>query len=171
MKKLLLCRHAKSSWKDLALRDVDRPLNKRGKRDAPEMGGRLKALGIRPDMIVTSPAVRARKTAKQLARALGYKKSKVRVIVEVYAATAEELLRVVRDFDDRDDLVILVGHNPETTALANIIGDLEIEIDNVPTCGIVGLDFAVASWKEVGKARGTLAFFDYPRKRTTGRRD
>lgn len=162
MKKLFLCRHAKSSWKDITLKDIDRPLNKRGRKDAPEMGKRLAELKVKPDMIVSSPARRARKTARQLAKALRFKKKNVIVHEKVYAATADELLQIIRDFDDSADLVMIVGHNPETTELANILGDLDI--DNVPTCGVVALEFGVDTWQEVGKVSGVLAFFDYPRK-------
>lgn len=162
MKRLLLCRHAKSSWKDITLEDIDRPLNKRGKRDAPEMGRRLAAGGIKPDMIISSPARRARKTARQLAKLTGFGKKNVILLREVYAASANELLAIVREFDDAASVVFVVGHNPETTVLANMLGDLDI--DNVPTCGVVALDFAVDSWQQIGETKGTLVFFDYPRK-------
>lgn len=162
MKRLILCRHAKSSWKDLTLEDIDRPLNKRGKRDAPEMGRRLAALNKLPDVIVSSPARRARKTARQLAKALGFGKKNVLILEKMYAASAEELLGIIHTFDDAANLVIMVGHNPETTLLANLLGGLDI--DNVPTCGIVALDFAEDSWRNIGKAGGELVFFDYPRK-------
>lgn len=169
MKKLLLCRHAKSSWKDITLEDIDRPLNKRGRKDAPEMGKRLASLSVKPDMIITSPARRARKTARQLAKALGFKKKNVIILDKVYAASESELLQIIQDFDNSAGLVMMVGHNPEMTGLANILGDLDI--DNVPTCGIVALEFAVDSWQEVGKVRGSLAFFDYPRKGVFERAD
>ena len=162
MKRLFLCRHAKSSWKDLSLDDIDRPLNKRGKENAPEMGRRLNAQGIRPDLIISSPAKRALKTARCLAKELDFDKKKIRIMEEIYGAYAEELLEIIRGIDNDAELVIIVGHNPETTVLANILGDLDI--DNVPTCGIVALDFSVVSWAQVRKGKGTLAFFDYPRK-------
>lgn len=162
MKRLLLCRHAKSSWKDITLEDIDRPLNKRGKRDAPEMAKRLNSQGIRPDMIVSSPARRARKTARQIAKITGLGKKNVILLEKIYAASPRELVEIINTFDDAAAVVLMVGHNPEITILANALSDLDI--DNVPTCGIVTLDFKVASWKEVGKSKGTLVFFDYPRK-------
>lgn len=162
MKRLILCRHAKSSWKDITLEDINRPLNKRGKRDAPEMGKRLAGQGVKPDVIVSSPARRARKTARQMAKRLGFKKKNVLILEKMYAASVDELLEIIHKFDDDTNLVVMVGHNPETTLLANILGDLDI--DNVPTCGLVSLDFAVDSWQEIGKVKGSLVFFDYPRK-------
>ena len=169
MKRLILCRHAKSSWKDITLEDIDRPLNKRGKRDAPEMGRRLAAQEIKPDVIVSSPARRARNTARQLAKALGFKKKNVIIIDKLYAASPEELLEIIHQFSDALSMVIMVGHNPEMTMTANILGGLDI--DNVPTCGLVVLDFAVDSWQEIGKVRGDLLFFDYPRKGAPERED
>ena len=152
MKQLLLCRHAKSSWKDMTLIDRDRPLNKRGKKDAPEMGRRLAAQGIRPEMIVSSPAKRARKTAGQLAKALGFCKKNIIVHEKIYGASTDELLKIIQGFDDDIASVIMVGHNPETTIMANIFGDLDI--DNVPTCGVVAYDFTVSSWQEIKKRVG-----------------
>jgi len=162
MKRLLLCRHAKSSWKDPDLHDIDRPLNKRGKRNAPEMGRRLADRGIRPDLVIASPARRALNTAGLLARELGFRRKKITVRKEVYEATADGLIDLLRGLDDDAGLVMLVGHNPEITDLANTLGGLDI--DNVPTCGIVALDFQAGSWRDVGRRTAALAFFDYPRR-------
>ncbi len=165
MKRLLLCRHAKSSWKDMTLRDIDRPLNKRGKRDAPVMGDRLAGQGLTPCLIVSSPANRALKTARRLAKQLGYPKKNIVIEDDMYGASSESLLALVRGFDSSCETVIMVGHNPETTSFANLLGDLDIY--NVPTCGIVALDFDVRSWKDVSRKKGSLVFFDYPRKADT----
>lgn len=162
MKQLLLCRHAKSSWKDSSLPDIDRPLNKRGKRDAPVMGKRLASRGLQPDQMVSSPAKRALVTARQLAKQVGYPKKNIAVIDMLYGASPEELLAFVRRLDNSCNTVYLVGHNPETTILANYLGN--VNIYNVPTCGIVALEFKMGSWGEVGQGKGSLIFFDYPRK-------
>ena len=143
--------------------DIDRPLNKRGKKDAPEMGRRLAAQEIMPDMILSSPARRARKTAGQLARALGFYKKNIIIHEEIYGASVDELLKIIQGLDEDISSVIIVGHNPETTVMANVLGGLDI--DNVPTCGVVAYDFTVSSWQEIEKGRGTLVFFDYPRKK------
>ena len=162
MKHLLLCRHAKSCWKDGTLADRDRPLNKRGKQNAPEMGRRLGQRGMEPDLVVSSPARRALDTAKLLAREWGIPAKKILVIDEMYDSYPAKLLRLIQGFDSRYDTVLMVGHNPEITILANILADLGI--DNIPTGGIVALDFAFDSWGEVDELSGSLAFFDYPRK-------
>ncbi|HEB51019.1 MAG TPA: histidine phosphatase family protein [Desulfobulbus sp.] len=165
MKRLLLCRHAKSSWKDPSLADRDRPLNRRGKRDAPLMGERLAARGIVPDAMVTSPARRARKTAKHLARKLGYPLAGIRIIDAIYGATPAVLLDCIHRFDPAWQQVIMVGHNNEFTLLANMLG--RMTIGNVPTAGIVCLDFSVSSWQDVDAGGGSPVFFDYPKKLMT----
>lgn len=161
MKQLLLCRHAKSSWKDGSLADRDRPLNKRGKRDAPEMGRRLSRRGLLPDLIVTSHAKRARRTAKLLIEALAVDAEKIQLEPSLYGAEISTVLHCIQRLDDQYPTVMLVGHNPEFTMVANLLANLEIF--NVPTCGIVALRFAVQSWQDVRPGQGTLDFFDFPK--------
>ncbi len=160
-KRLLICRHAKSSWHDATLSDIERPLNKRGQRDAPEMGRRLVRLGIQPDLIVSSPAVRARTTAEQYAQHLGYPPERIQIDPCQYAATVPILLTLLQKIEAQYTTVMLVGHNPEYTALANFLGGLHI--DNIPTCGIVALDFPVVSWQDIAPGKGVLSFFDFPK--------
>lgn len=163
MKTLLLCRHAKSSWKDLSLTDRERPLNKRGKRDAPDMGNRVRERGVKPDAIVASPAKRTQRTAKHLARALEYPVGEIQTVEYLYGGGPSSILHVLRSLDDALQTVMLVGHNPETTMVANLLGDLSI--DNVPTCGIVALEFSFDQWRKVQAGSGTLAWYDYPKKK------
>jgi phosphohistidine phosphatase len=162
MKRLLICRHAKSSWNDPEMRDFDRPLNKRGKGDAPEMGRRLVTHGIHPDLICASPAVRALETACQYADQLGYPQAQIRFDPMQYSASVSLLLALIREMDSKVDTLMLVGHNPESTMLANFLSALAIE--NIPTSGIVALEFAVHSWQDVSPGSGSLLFFDYPKK-------
>jgi len=164
MRILTLVRHAKSSWKDAALDDADRPLNKRGKRDAPEMGKRLAKLGAKPSVIISSPAKRARKTAWTIAQALGYPRGKVVERPAVYLATVDDLLAVLRGIDNGIREVILVGHNPGITDLANLLtGE---GIDNIPTCGVVRISFDMKDWGSLGPRSGCLELFETP---TSGR--
>lgn len=160
--RLLICRHAKSSWQDASLSDFDRPLNKRGERDAPEMGRRLAHQGIRPDLIMTSPAARALATALHYARQLGIPPEQVQRNPAQYAASVPELIRLVRTVGPGMPTLMLVGHNPESTDLANELGGLRI--DNIPTGGIVALAFSGRSWTDLAVGAGTLLFFDYPKK-------
>lgn len=161
MKHLLIYRHAKSSWKDPSLADFDRPLNKRGERDAPRMAKMLTSQNIQPDLIVSSTANRAKLTALVLAKELHYPKKKIVYMDAIYNAPAEKLIPYIHSFDDRYNKVVLVGHNTGFTALANVLGNLDIA--NVPTCGIVALDFKIDSWKDVKKKSGKLVFFYYPK--------
>lgn len=161
MKQLLICRHAKSSWKDSSLADFDRPLNKRGTKNAPRMGKMLVILEIIPDLIVSSPAKRAKKTALLLAKEIDYPKKRIVYMDAIYGAAPEDLITCIHSLDDRFDRAIMVGHHSGITMLANILGDLRIP--NMPTCGIVALNFDVETWKDVKKKKGTLLFFNYPK--------
>lgn len=160
-KRLLICRHAKSSWHDATLSDIDRTLNSRGERDAPEMGRRLGKRGIQPDLIMASPAVRAQATAAIYAAQLGYLLENIRINTAQYAATVPGLLAVLREVEPQFGTVMMVGHNPESTAFANMLGGLHLE--NIPTCGIVALEFSGASWQAAAAGKGALLFFDFPK--------
>lgn len=163
MKRLYLVRHAKSSWKDATLEDFDRPLNKRGKQDAPLMGKLFKShYKLSPDLIVSSPAKRAAKTAKVIAKEIGFPKKQIVYEGAIYEAGVPPLLSVIRKIDDSADQVMLFGHNPGLTMLAEYL--IGVVVDNIPTCGIFCIDFDVDSWKEVGEGRGKEVFFDYPKK-------
>ena len=162
MKKLYLIRHAKSSWADLSLQDFDRPLNKRGKRDAPFMGKKLAERNIRPDLIMSSSAKRAKKTAKIVAKAMAYPKKEIYFTEAIYQADEDELFRIVRSCDDRVTTLFVVGHNFEITDFAvSLSGE---QIANIPTCGIAAMEFAFASWQQLKANTGRLLFFDYPKK-------
>ena len=158
---LLICRHAKSSWGDGNLKDRERLLNKRGERDAPEMGRRLVCRGVKPDLIMSSPAVRAIKTAEQYALELHYPTEKIRVNPKQYAASPADLLTELHRVEGQHATLLLVGHNPESTELANVLGNLAI--DNIPTSGIVALALSISAWKELAAGRGALLFFDFPK--------
>lgn len=146
MKTLLLVRHAKSSWDDPALDDKARPLNGRGKKDAPAMGERLAKLGITPDLILSSPAVRALTTAELLAKALDYKRKKIAVVELIYGATPAALLDLIHTLDDNAKCALLVGHNPEISGLAHEFSRLNEEL---PTCAVMEMHFDVKAWVQV----------------------
>jgi phosphohistidine phosphatase len=162
MKNLIVIRHAKSSWDDPALADIDRPLNKRGKRDAPLMGGILKFRELAPDRIISSPAKRARKTAKLIAAGVGCDAGTIDVRERIYMQGVPALIELVQELDDAWNRVYLVGHNPDLTELVNrLAGE---DIDNIPTCGVASIEFEVGSWAHVMAGAGRLAFFDYPKR-------
>ncbi len=160
MKLLTLIRHAKSSWSQPELDDFERPLNRRGERDAPKMGKRLAALEPHPDRFVSSPAVRARRTAEVIADAVSG--AAPELVDSLYLASPGRMLGVVHDLDDALEHVALVAHNPGTTEFANALAD--IRIDNVPTCGVVRLELAVDHWRDTAFGCARLLDFDFPKK-------
>ena len=165
MKTLYIIRHAKSSWDNPDQSDFDRPLNERGKHDAPLMGKRLKEKEIHPDLIISSPAKRALSTGKQIAEILKYPKENIKAIKSLYHADEETILASIQILRDGDEVVILVGHNPGLTDFTNSIGEDEPLIENIPTCGIVVFTFKIASWKEMKWGIGKMLFFDYPKSK------
>src|SRR5690349_21699881 len=137
MKTLYIIRHAKSNWDNPEVSDYDRPLNERGKRDAPRMGKRLKEKNIRPELLLSSPAKRAFSTAKRIARVLQYATEKIKTDKRLYHADEETLLSVIQGIKDKHDVVMLFSHNPGVTDFVNSLMDDEMDIDNIPTCGVV----------------------------------
>lgn len=162
MKTLILVRHAKSSWKDSSLADIDRPLNKRGKRDAPFMGALMKKENILPDLLLSSPAKRACTTAKIFAEELGLKKIDVVTDEQIYLSSASELIDVINEIEDKYNKVMMFGHNPGFTTLNNYLTDHYV--DNIPTCGISVIEFDLNSWQDVSAGTGKLVQYEYPKK-------
>jgi phosphohistidine phosphatase len=165
MLRLTLLRHAKSSWDDHGLADSERPLAARGLRDAPEMGRRLAARNDPPGLIVSSPALRALATARAVAREIGHREDRIVPEPRLYLADAATILAVLRDLRDAPRHVMLVGHNPGFTDLANRLDDLSI--DNLPTTAMLCVDFIAGRWAEVEPAAAGLVWLDYPKKRTS----
>lgn len=161
MKTLFLVRHAKSSWDDPALADKDRPLNERGKRDAPKVGERLAKAGAKPDLILSSPAKRALTTAEIIARKLGYKRKNIVVDDRLYAVESEVLLDVIRQLDDGAECVMLFGHNPELTELAHRLSG---KICHMPTCAVAELTFDVKLWKRIGEVSPSMVAVGHARE-------
>jgi phosphohistidine phosphatase len=166
MKTLYLIRHAKSSWDDLDLNDVERPLNERGKKDAPRIGKRLKEKNIFPDVMLSSPAKRAFETCRIIAKILGYPDEKIKTDKRLYHANQDQLLKVVQEIEDLNDIeesVFIFGHNPGLTDFANSF--LCQTIDNIPTCGVIGCKVRVKHWNETTFGSGEMVFFDFPKNK------
>lgn len=162
-KQLLIVRHAKSDWGDIDLRDFDRPLNDRGFKSADTMGERLLSKGIKPDLIVSSPAVRAITTCKIITNKLGLEEKLIVIDKSIYEARTDKLLAIVNDLDNKHHLVALFGHNNSVTDLTVYLSDADIF--NIPTCGMVLIDFPFDDWKMVSKSNGTINFYDYPKSK------
>lgn len=162
MKLLTLIRHAKSSWKEPGVEDFDRTLNKRGERDAPRMGERLAATGEQPDLIVSSSARRAERTARLIAEQLGIDPADVVLGAELYLAPPARMLDVVRALDPGLEHVALVGHNPGITDFLNQLSD--VTVDDMPTCAIARLRLDVERWGDAEPGCAHLLDFDYPKR-------
>ena len=165
MKILYLVRHAKSSWKYPNLDDFERPLNKRGRKNAPFMGDILKKLKVAPDLVMSSPANRAAMTARMIAATINYPLEKIRYDESIYEFNEGALIHVIKQIDDHVDKAMVVGHNPATNGLANYIGDQPIS--NIPTSGVCCVELDIASWAKVSKHCGKIKFFEFPKKYTS----
>lgn len=163
MLRLILLRHGKSDWDDPSLDDFHRPLAPRGLRDVPEMGRRLARRGQVPDLIISSSAVRAISTARALARELGYREDGIVEDAGLYHAPPGTMLAVIGRAPATASTLMVVGHNPGMTELANMLGD--VRLDNMPTAGMLCVEFAAAGWRDIEPAAARFAWFDYPKKR------
>jgi len=161
MKSLLLVRHAKSSWENDALNDFDRPLNERGKKEAPEMAKGLIKNKIDIDCFISSPARRAKKTAKLFVNEYERDESEILLIAELYHASVQTFINVVSELNDSYETVAIFSHNPGITEFVNILTD--VRIDNMPTCGIFAVKSEINSWAGFADAKKALWFFRYPK--------
>lgn len=162
MKTIYLIRHAKSSWDNEGLTDFERPINNRGNRDAPFMASLLKKEKVLPDLIIASPALRVKTTAEIFAVELNYPKNKISFENSLYLCGIKELEEIVQGISDSNKIVLLFGHNPALTNYANHLGNKFIT--NIPTCGIVGIEFKETSWCEVERGKGKTFRFEFPKK-------
>ena len=162
MRRLTLVRHAKSDWSLPGQQDWDRALNRRGQRDVPEMARRLRGRRLKPDLVLTSPAVRAVTTATILARELKVDASRIAQDERLYLASAPAMLAVVRELGGDALHLMVFGHNPGITDFANRLSAGE-QIDNLPTCGVFTATFDVTNWDALAWGLGEDAKFDYPR--------
>jgi phosphohistidine phosphatase len=161
MKTLLILRHAKSSWKHAGLPDFDRPLNKRGKRDAPRMGELLRQEDLLPDLILSSSAQRARQTTQAVVDFSGYG-GEVHWMDSLYAAPPEAYLEALRGLDDSLKRVMVVGHNP---GLEELLEQLTGEDEPLPTAAIAQLMLPIQGWKQIDEdVSGELVQIWLPRR-------
>ena len=164
MKNLYLTRHAKSSWSNPGLADIDRPLNGRGKEAAPLMGKLIVDKGEKPELLISSPANRAFSTAKVFASAMGLHETDVLIKDTIYGAGVHQLLNLVQDVDDLYNSIMLFGHNPTFTSFCNMLSGENIL--NIVTCGVVRIDFEFSSWKNIDFNSGRMIYYEYPKKYT-----
>ena len=153
MKTLLVLRHAKSSWNDPALDDHERPLNERGRRDAPRMGELVQEYGLLPDVVISSDAVRAQLTAETVAEAAGYA-GEILLDQRLYLASPAEIIQVLRTMREDAETIMIVGHNP---GLEELVERLTGERQDMPTAALAQIGLPIDHWRDLKlSTRGTL---------------
>jgi phosphohistidine phosphatase len=158
MKDLLILRHAKSSWKHRELRDHDRPLNSRGRRDAPRMGRFIRDEGISPPLIVSSSAMRAHATALMVAEACGFG-GEFRLAPELYLAGTDTYVSLLRGLPDRYDSLLVVGHNPDVERLVERLTGAD---ETMPTAALARVRVPIDRWADLA-ADGSAELVDIRR--------
>ncbi|MCO6509683.1 MAG: histidine phosphatase family protein [Aridibacter famidurans] len=164
MKTLLVLRHAKSSWDYPELPDFERPLNKRGEKAAPYMGELMRSKGLVPDVIVSSPAKRAKTTARLAAEAGGFD-AELEFDERVYGAGANTLAYIIADFEDSADTAMIVGHNP---GFEDLVGALTGEHPRFPTAALAVIDLEISVWSETERGKGMLRELFIPKEEMGG---
>ena len=162
-RRLVLIRHAKSSWANPLQSDYERPLNDRGERDAPMMGKRLKDAGILPDKIISSSAKRAAQTAKHIAKALGYAEDRIEWHDELYHCVPSVFEEVLYNVEDEVGTLFMVAHNPGISEFAGQISGNRDAAD-MPTCAVVGVNIDAEHWSDFLLAKKELFLMDTPKK-------
>ena len=160
MKTLLLLRHAKSSWDDTRLRDFDRPLAARGKRDAPRIGKALRERGPAPDLIISSPAARARETIEAVIDSANLTPSPT-FDESIYGASAAELMGIIRRLPAESSCALLVGHNP---GFEETVSRLTGVRESMPTAALACIEFSVERWEDVEDEQGKLLWLVTPKQ-------
>lgn len=162
MKTLFLIRHAKSSWEEEGLPDFDRPLNERGKKDVPGMAEKLLKHSLPPQLIITSTAKRARKTAQLFAKEWGFAEEQLLGKPDLYLCGPLTFEDLIAQAPDKADRLAVVAHNPGITEYANLLCE-KVRIDNMPTCSIFAVSADCTTWKDFAHAKKTFLFFEHPK--------
>ncbi len=162
MKTVFFVRHAKSSWDSPYSDDMERPLSKRGFRDAPFMAKLLKGHGVKADSIFSSPAKRALSTARFFATEMGIKEEDIYIEKTIYEAFLPTIVRLIQNFPKHFETVLIFGHNPTWTGLANHFS--EEYIPNVPTCGVIKVESAVKGWPEFSQHNARVTEIHFPKQ-------
>ena len=163
MKTLIIIRHAKSSWANIGEADFDRPLNERGKKDAPEMAEKLLAANIKIDAFVSSPAKRAKKTCKAFMEMYNVERENIILIDELYNAQVATFYQVVSSLKNDYNNVAMFSHNPGISEFANSLCN-GVDIDDMPTCAVFAVQINIDDWKDFESAEKKFLFFKYPKQ-------
>lgn len=163
MKTLLLIRHAKSSWDNISQSDFERPLNERGKTDAPKMAARLIKKNIKIDVFISSPAKRAKKTAEYFIKEFKRNPDEISFVSALYDEGIKDFEEAIKNIDDKHASAAIFSHNPGITVFANLLIE-NANIDNMPTSSVFAVTADVKKWKDFSGAKKIFLFFDYPKK-------
>jgi phosphohistidine phosphatase len=161
LKTIILVRHAKSSWDDFSLKDEDRPLTHRGKKNAPDMAKRLLKKKVPIDAILSSPAKRAKSTAEYFAKEYDIPQKKIILIPELYMASSDAFVKTIRNAPEKADSIALFSHNEGITQFANSLS--EARVDNMPTCSVFAVKVDINDWNEFEPGKAEFYLFDYPK--------
>lgn len=159
MKTLFLIRHAKSDW-SINVSDFDRPLNERGKKNAPKMANFLKNLGVRIDSFVTSPAKRALTTCKYFAEV--FENENITKVEKLYDASSSDFLEVIENLSNEIENVAIFSHNNGITYFANSLTNENIV--HLPTCAVVGFKIETENWQDFKNSKKEFLFFYTPKE-------
>jgi phosphohistidine phosphatase len=162
MKLLTFIRHAKSDWGNEFLKDIDRPLAEKGYKDAYDLSTWYLKTHTQPDLIVSSTATRALNTALIFARTFNFNLANFKLEDKIYESSAKNLISIISKFDNQKNSIIMFGHNPGFTNVCNELTD-DLFFENVPTCGIVSLQFDIKNWDEVSNKKAKLIFHQFPK--------
>ena len=162
MKEVYIIRHAKSSWDNFLVSDMDRPLNERGLKDAPVMAKKIFAKKKNIDLFISSPAKRALKTCKVFCKFFGVSKEDIVIVNKLYLASSANFYDVIADIDDDLESVAIFSHNPGITEFVNglVAG---VHIYNMPTCAVFAVKTSITRWNDFKEAEKKFVLFDYPK--------
>lgn len=167
MKNLYLLRHAKSDWSNPGENDFERTLNKRGKKDAPLIGAFIKKLEIPIELIISSPAIRAKSTALQIAEKSGLNKEEIHFFDELYNFNHQPYLSIIQSINDDLSNILLVAHNPALEQLSAYLSGTTYDAYRIPTCGFLHFNIDVKNWKDLEFGCGNLRWMVIPRMLNT----
>jgi len=161
MKTLYLIRHAKSGWSEPDTSDFERTISKRGKKDINTMGSYLSLTGVKPQLILSSCALRAQETTDLLAKKISYSGEK-HYLKELYLTEVESIKEIIAIQEDNVESMFIVGHNPQLHELANSL--MSEHISKFPSLGIIAINFEIDSWNEIYDIKGFIDFFIFPKQ-------
>lgn len=164
MKHILLLRHAKSSWEDSSLDDFDRPLAKRGIKDAPRMGNFAKQTGYIPDLVISSPAIRARQTTQFFCESAGIASKNIKWEEDFYYGSCFDYFKALKESPEEAETVMLVGHNPKMEEMVSLLSsDHKNYIARMPTAALLCFEHPAIKWDQIKEGTARMKWMVIPK--------